>query len=110
MYRRAWQQPSEYFEARTKYLALADKASRTVALLSERIDQHRTRGKQQIIVKHVTVNADQAMVADHVVTGKPASDAAAPALLADAIEKPMPTLGKVDQREPVGVGGGGKKE
>jgi hypothetical protein len=36
MYRRAWQQPTEYFEARTKYLALADKAARTVALLSEK--------------------------------------------------------------------------
>ena len=68
MYRRAWQQPAEYFEARTKYLALADKAARTVALLSERLDQHRGRGQQQITVKHVTVNADQAVVADKVVT------------------------------------------
>jgi hypothetical protein len=25
MYRRGWAQPPEYFEARTKYLALADK-------------------------------------------------------------------------------------
>src|SRR5215510_1421266 len=54
MYRRAWQQPSEYFEARTRYLALADKATRTVALLAERLDQHRGRGQQQIVVKHVT--------------------------------------------------------
>jgi hypothetical protein len=68
MYRRAWQQPAEYFEARTKYLALADKAARTVALLSERLDQHRGRGQQQITVKHVTVNADQAVVADKVMT------------------------------------------
>jgi hypothetical protein len=41
MYQRAWQQPPEYFEARTKYLALADKATRTVALLSEALDRHR---------------------------------------------------------------------
>jgi hypothetical protein len=68
MYRRAWQQLAEYFEARTKYLALADKAARTVALLSERLDQHRGRGQQQITVKHVTVNADQALVTDGVVT------------------------------------------
>ena len=70
MYRRAWQQPSEYFEARTKYLALADKATRTVAVLTERLDQHRGRGQQQIVVKHVTVNADQAVVTDQVVIGK----------------------------------------
>jgi hypothetical protein len=69
MYRCAWQQPSEYFEARTKYLALADKAARTVALLTEALDRHRGRGQQQIIVKHVTVNADQAVVADQFVTG-----------------------------------------
>ena len=43
-YRRAWLQPSEYFDARLKYLAVADKAARTV-------------------------NADQAVVTDTVVTG-----------------------------------------
>src|SRR3982074_2819590 len=63
MYRKGWQQPPEYFEARTKYLQLADKAARTVVLLTERLDHHRGRGQQQIVVKHVTVNADQAMVA-----------------------------------------------
>jgi hypothetical protein len=51
-------------EVRTKYLALADKAARTVAMLTERLDHHRGRGQQQITVKHVTVNADQASVAD----------------------------------------------
>ena len=30
MYRKGWAQPPEYFHARTKYLQLADKASRTV--------------------------------------------------------------------------------
>jgi hypothetical protein len=54
MYQRAWAQPSEYFEARTKYLALADKAARTVALLTERLDHHRGRGQQKIVVQHVT--------------------------------------------------------
>ena len=52
-----------------KYLAVADKAARTVALLTERLDRHRTQGQQQITVKHVTVNADQAVVTDTVVTG-----------------------------------------
>jgi hypothetical protein len=70
MYRRAWQQPPEYLEARAKYLSLADRATRTVALLTERLDQHRGRGQQQITVKHVTVNADQAMVAEQIVGGK----------------------------------------
>ena len=74
LYRRAWLNSGEYFEAATKYMALADKASRTVALLSERIDQHRARGQQQIIVKHVTVNADQAVVTDQVVTGTSATN------------------------------------
>ncbi|MFL5162019.1 MAG: hypothetical protein ACJ8CZ_06170, partial [Microvirga sp.] len=68
LYRRAWI-PEQSFEARTKYLALADKAARTVALLTEALDRHRGRGQQQITVKHVTVNADQAVVADQVVTG-----------------------------------------
>ena len=76
MYRHAWMQPPECFEARTKYLSLADKATRTVALLTERLDQHRSRGQQQITVKHVTVNADQAIVADQVVSGKPEPSAA----------------------------------
>jgi hypothetical protein len=67
-YRRAWAQPSEYFDARLKYLAVADKAARTVALLTERLDRHRTQGQQQITVKHVTVNAEQALVTDTVVT------------------------------------------
>ena len=36
MYRRAWAQPTEYLEARLRYLALADKAARTVSMLTER--------------------------------------------------------------------------
>ena len=59
-----------HFEAHTKYLQLADKASRTVAVLTERLDQRRGRGQQQITMKHVTVNADQAVVADQIVSGK----------------------------------------
>ncbi len=56
---------------RTKYLALADKAARTVVLLTERLDHHRGRGQQQITVKHVTTNnvtADQAIIAESVTT------------------------------------------
>jgi hypothetical protein len=110
MYRRAWQQPSEYFEARTRYLALADKAARTVALLTERLDQHRGRGQQQITVKHVTVNADQAMVADTITTGKTASNdvLSATNLLTAGAEKAMPMEFENSQRELVNGGGGAK--
>jgi hypothetical protein len=87
MYRRAWALPPEQFEARTKYLALADKAARTVAMLTERLDHHRGRGQQQITVKHLTVNADQALVTDQVVAGKP-EDISHP-LLTAITEKPM---------------------
>jgi hypothetical protein len=64
MYRRAWSQPPEYFEARCRYLQMADKAQRTVAMLTERLDRHRGAGQQHITVKHVTVNADNAIVGD----------------------------------------------
>ncbi len=43
---------------------MADKAARTVMMLTERLDHHRGRGRQEINVRHqhVTVNADQAIV------------------------------------------------
>src|SRR5215813_10588532 len=91
MYRRAWGLPPEHFEARMKYLALADKAARTVSMLTERLDHHRGRGQQQIIVKHVTVNADQAVVADQIVSGN-AKDAITGALLTSGTETPMENL------------------
>jgi hypothetical protein len=90
LYRRAWAcHPADYFEAHTKYLQLADKASRTVTLLTERLDQHRGRGQQQIVVKHVTVNADQAVVTDTVVTGKNNEAMTAAKLVAASADTPM---------------------
>src|SRR5918994_3345347 len=68
LYRRAWI-PEQSFEVSTKYLALAEKAARTLARLSEALDRHRGKGQQQVPVKHVTVKADQAVVADTVVSG-----------------------------------------
>jgi hypothetical protein len=107
LYRLGWANSAEYFEASTKYLQLADKASRTVAILTERLDHHRGRGQQQIVVKHVTVNADQAVVADTIMTSKPAGNTApSAALLTEAMEKPMPTLDEAIRPEPVPVGGG----
>ena len=92
------------FEARTKYLALADKAARTVASLTERLDHHRGRGQQQITVKHVTVNADQALVAEQVLTGKPDHTA----VLTAITEKPIQIV--AESIEPEAAGMGRKKE
>ncbi len=100
--------PSQHFEASTKYLALADKAARTLATLIERLDQHRGRGQQQIIVKHVTVNADQAVVADQVVNGR-TKEAGTAALLTSTTDKPIRLIEPV-QRETVLVEGGGSEE
>src|SRR5215211_2556799 len=60
--------PEQHFVVQAKYLELAEKAARTMGMLTERLDQHRGRGQQQITVKHITVNADQALVADNITT------------------------------------------
>ena len=87
---------AQSFVVQARYLELAEKAARTMAMLTERLDQHRSRGQQQITVKHVTVNADQALVADSINTGGP-SRSSAPArspgnLLTTGNQKPMETL------------------
>jgi hypothetical protein len=103
MYRHAWLNNAEYFEASTRYLQLADRATRTLVMLTERLDQHRGRGQQQIVVKHVTVNADQAVVTDTVVTGNTAGNAEPSlALLANAAEKAMPVIEETTSLEAVG--------
>jgi hypothetical protein len=108
MYGLGWLNAGKHFEAGTKYLALADKAARTVVMLTERLDQHRGRGQQQITVKHVTVNADQAVVADQVVSGR-AQGTSTAALLTSATDKPMRLIEPV-HRETVWVEGGGSEE
>jgi hypothetical protein len=114
MYQKGWSQPPEFFEARTKYLQLADKATRTVIMLTERLDHHRGRGQQQITVKHVTTNnvtADQAIIADSVTTGTgAASNVASPALLTANSLTPMPILSETNQPDTVTVGGVEKKK
>jgi hypothetical protein len=114
MYQKGWAQPPEFFQARTKYLQLADKAARTVMMLTERLDHHRGRGQQQITVKHVTTNnvtADQAIIADSVTTGGAArGNVASPALLAASSEVPMRILDETEAHDPLGVGGGTKSK
>jgi hypothetical protein len=102
LYRRAWALPSEHFEARARYLALADKAGRTVAMLTERLDHHRGRGQQQITVKHVTVNADQAVVTDQLVTGGP--EVLPPALLPAITEQPVELIPETTESRALGWG------
>jgi len=88
-------------------LQLADKAARTVAMLTERLDQHRGRGHQQIVVKHVTVNADQAMVAENIVAGDvPRKETSL--LAATGADSPMRILDPTS-KEAVPVTGGGRK-
>ena len=114
MYRKGWSQPPEYFEARTKYLQLADKAARTVMMLTERLDHHRGRGQQQITVKHVTTNnvtADQAIIADSVTTGGAAR--AMSRLLRSWPLVPRHLCRSSSETglpDPVGVGGGTKSK
>ncbi len=77
-------------------------------MLTERLDQHRGRGQQQITVKHVTVNADQAVVADQVVNGR-TKEASTAALLTSSTDKPIRLIEPV-QRQTVCVEGGGSEE
>jgi len=109
MYSKGWAQPPEYFQARTKYLQLADKAARTVMMLTERLDHHRGRGQQQITVKHVTTNnvtADQAIITGSVATGGAAApSAASPALLAVSSETHLPMLNEARLPDPTETGG-----
>jgi hypothetical protein len=112
LYRKGWQNVPEYFDAGMKFLALADKAARTVALLTERLDHHRGRGQQQITVKHVTTNnvtADQAIIAESVTTGA-GRNVASPALLTANSMTSMPILGETNQPDSVEVGGVKKKK
>jgi len=92
-----------------KYLAQADKAARTAMMLTERIDHHRNQGKQQIVVQHTTtMNADQAVITDSVVTGKN-NEASSAKLLAAVTDKPMEILDPAQKQAVPVVGGGDTK-
>jgi hypothetical protein len=106
LYRLGWINNAKYFHAATKYLQLADKATRTVLMLTERLDHHRGRGQQQIVVKHVTtVNADQAVITESIMTGETASKDT-PQLAAGA-DRTMQII-ESSQKETMPVGGGPK--
>ncbi len=108
MYRLGWLNNGKYFEAGTRYLALADKAARTLAMLIERLDQHRGRGQQQITVKHVTVSADQAVVTDQVINGRSREGSVA-RLLPASTEKPMEIIEPMQKPSVSRKGGGSRK-
>jgi hypothetical protein len=74
-------------------------------MLTERLDHHRGRGQQQIAVKHVTVNADQALVTDQVVAGDRSTAAqSSPVFVTANVEVPMQDLGEAIPTEPVPAG------
>jgi hypothetical protein len=73
--------------------------------LTERIEKQRGRGQQQITVKHVTVNADQAVVTDQIVSGK---ETIVTKLLTAGTDKPMGII-EPKQNEATPVEGGGSK-
>ena len=109
MYRLAWLN-AEYFEASTRYLKLANNAARMVVTLTERLDHHRNRGQQQIVVQHTTtVNANQAVVTDSVVTGKNNEAASSAKLLAAVTDKPMEIIEAEKQNKALPAGAGGTK-
>jgi hypothetical protein len=106
LYRLGWINNAKYFHAATKYFQLADKATRTVLMLTERLDHHRGRGQQQIVVKHVTtVNADQAVITENIMTGKTAGKDTSQ--LAAGADTTMQLI-EPSQKEAVLVGGGRK--
>jgi hypothetical protein len=103
---------ADEFTGRMFEAMLADKAARTVMMLTERLDHQRGRGQQQITVKHVTTNnvtADQAIIAESVTTGA-GRNTATPALLAASPEMPMPILDEITPPDPAGMGGGTKSK
>ena len=65
-YERAWL-PDQSFEVRSKYLGLADRAGRSVAMLSDALARQRGRGHQQITVRHINVQATNAVVAETII-------------------------------------------
>jgi hypothetical protein len=88
------------------HLQMADKAQRTLAIPTERLDRHRGAGQQSITVKHVTVNADNAIVGDV----NPSPGGGAKAEIKDQphaiTHAPQPALWSENpQREPVPVAG-----
>lgn len=71
-YSRAWAD-SQPFEARARYLAMADRSTRTVASLAEGLSRVRSGGRQTITVRHQSVHvADggKAVVAGEVTAGR----------------------------------------
>ena len=111
MYRRGWAQPSEYFSAWTKYLHLADKAARTVMMLTERLDDHRGRGQQQITVKHVTTNTSRNIRRLLPTVSHRAAPLASRVSGSPGREVPGPCRSSTRYLpDPVGVGGGSKSK
>lgn len=66
--RRAWLK-DQSFECRTRYLALADKSTRTVASLVEALSRYRGKGQQTMRVEHVHIHSGAQAVVGTVSSG-----------------------------------------
>ena len=77
-------------------------------MLTERLDHHRNRGQQKIVVQHTTtVNVDQALIADNIVAAR-APDREAVKLVAADRNKPMEII-EPSPKKAAPVEGGGSK-
>lgn len=83
-------------------------ARRTFTSQMETLKRYRSEGQQKILVQHsTTVNADQAVITDRVVTGKNNETASSAKLISTVTDKPMEIIEPM-QKEAVPVGGGRK--
>lgn len=105
--RRAWVR-DQTFEARTKFLALADRSARTVGALAEALSRHRGKG-QVVRVERVTINeGGQAIVGSVTHQGGNIARNEEQRLAKHLTDAPgAPMLGQVEtQREAVPVASG----
>jgi hypothetical protein len=87
-----------------------NKLARTFTSQMETLKRYRSEGQQKILVQHTTtVNADQAVITDRVVTGKNNEVAPSAKLITAATDKPMELIEAQKPKEAVPVGGGGAK-
>ena len=83
-----------------------NKLARTFTSQMETLKRYRSEGQQKILVQHsTTVNADQAVITDRVVTGKNNEAASSAKLISTVTDKPMEIIEPM-QKEAVPVGGG----
>jgi hypothetical protein len=87
-----------------------NKLARTFASQMEALKRYRSEGQQKILVQHTTtVNADQAVITNRVVTGKNNEVAPSAKFITAITDKPMEIFEAEKQNKALPVGGGGTK-